>query len=310
MDLEKLPKRIEICEVGPRDGLQNEKTRLTVAQKVELIERAVDAGATCVEVGSFVSAKAIPAMADTDEVCRAMRKVPGVDYRGLIFNLKGLQRAEAAGLTSCEVACSASRGHCLANMNKTPEQAVESFAAVADYARERGIALMAAISTTFGCSIDGHVPFEQVVSVAKCLRDLGLTTINLADTTGMANPAQVYRYCVDIQRLLPDVTFYLHFHNTRGLGLANVLAGLEAGITHFEASFGGLGGCPFAPGASGNIATEDLVNMCDEMGIATGFDIDKCLALGRRVEELVGGSRGSSLLRAGKCSDIVVGHKK
>jgi len=309
MELEKLPKKIEICEVGPRDGLQNEKSLLSVEQKAELINRCVEAGAKCVEVGSFVSAKAIPAMADTDEVCARIKRVPGVDYRGLIFNMKGLQRAEAAGLTSCEVAVSASRGHCLANMHKTPEQAVESFKEVVEYANAHGIKLMAAISTTFGCSIDGRVPFEQVVSVAKCLRALGLTTINLADTTGMANPAQVYRYATDIQKILPDVTVFLHFHNTRGLGLANVLAGLEAGITHYEASFGGLGGCPFAPGASGNIATEDLINMCDEMGIATGLNLDRYLELGRRAEEFVGGSRGSSLLRAGKCADIVAGKK-
>lgn len=308
LNLLNLPQSITVCEVGARDGLQNEKVLLSVAQKVELLEKAVTAGCKIVEVGSFVNPKAMPAMADTDEVCRQLRFEPGVEYRGLIFNLKGLQRAEAAGLTKAKLTVSASRGHCLANMNKTPEQAVESFAACVEYAQVHKLQLSAAISTSFGCSIDGIVPFAQVLSVAKKLRSLGLTEISLSDTTGMANPVQVYRYCVNMQQELPDVTWNLHFHNTRGLGLVNVLAGLQAGITRYDASFAGLGGCPFAPGASGNIATEDLLNMCAEMGIATGVDLEQYLELGRLVEQYVGGTRSSSLLRAGRCCDIVRRH--
>jgi len=309
MDWTKVPQEILVCEVGPRDGLQSEQQYLALEQKLELINLSVGAGCRVVEVGSFVSPKAIPQMADTDELCKLLPPIDGVEYRGLIFNLKGLKRAEAAGLKKCQLTVSASKGHCLANMNKTPEEAVASFAECIEYAQEKGIALCAAMATSFGCPIDGDVPFEQVVSVAKALGDMGVKELTLADTTGMANPRQVYKYMVDIQKLIPDVSWGLHFHNTRGLGLANVMAGLEAGITRFDASYAGTGGCPFAPGASGNIATEDLVNMCNETGIKTGIDIDKYLALGRKVEEYVGGKRSSALLRAGKCSDIVKNKK-
>jgi len=309
MDLLHLPKHISICEVGPRDGLQNEKVSLSLEQKTELIERSIAAGVKIIEVGSFVSPKAIPSMADTDEVCRRIHKVPGVEYRSLIFNLKGLQRAEAAGLTKAKLTVSASRGHCLANMNKTPEEAVQSFSACVAYAKEHNLTLSGAISTAFGCSIDGIVPFEQVISVAKALYDLGLRELSLSDTTGMAHPVQVYQYCLDIQKMFPDVTWNLHFHNTRGLGLANVLAGMMAGITRFDACFAGLGGCPFAPGASGNIATEDLINMCNEIGVTTGIDIDQYIKIGYDVEKYIGGTRSSSILRAGKCSDIIKNKK-
>ena len=309
MDLLNLPQEMTICEVGPRDGLQSEQKFLTLEQKLKLIEMSIAAGCKVIEVGSFVSPKAIPQMADTDELCKLLPQIEGVEYRGLIFNLKGLKRAEAAGLKKCMLTVSASKGHCLANMNKTPEEAIASFAECVAYANEKGIKLAAAMATSFGCPIDGDVPFAQVVSVATCLRNLGIKELIMADTTGMANPKQVYKYMTEIQKLLPDVTWGLHFHNTRGLGLANVIAGLMTGITRFDASYAGTGGCPFAPGASGNIATEDLLNMANEMGIKTGMDIDKCLALGRLVEEYVGGKRSSSLLRAGKCSDIVKNKK-
>lgn len=303
MDMKNLPKFINICEVGPRDGLQNEKINLTSEQKVELIERSVDAGAKIIEIGSFVNPKAIPQMADTDQVAEKIKRIDGVEYRALIFNLRGLQRAEAVGLKKAKLTVSASRSHCLRNMNKTPEEAVASFAECAEYASKQGIALSGAISTSFGCSIDGKVPFEQVVSVIHSLRALGISEISLSDTTGMANPLQVFEYSAKVQELFPDVSWVLHFHNTRGLGLANVLAGMLAGINTYDACFAGLGGCPFAPGASGNIATEDLINMCEEMNIATGYDLMKSLALGRLVEEYFGGVRFSSLLRAGISCD-------
>lgn len=305
MCLTNLPSKIVICEVGPRDGLQNEKIDLTVEQKVELIERAVTAGIKIIEVGSFVNPKAVPQMADTDQVVRMLKKVPDVEYRALIFNLKGLQRVEDCGLTKAKLTVSASRTHCLRNMNKTPEAAVKSFEECSAYASEHGIVLSGAISTSFGCSLEGTVPFAQVVSVAKCLRRLGITEISLSDTTGMANPRQVYEYCVAVQQELPDVSWTLHFHNTRGLGLANVLAGMQAGISRFDACFAGIGGCPFAPGASGNIATEDLLNMCREMQIDTGVDLEQYLELGYLVEKYLGGQRSSALLRAGTCQALV-----
>lgn len=300
-----LPKEIQVCEVGPRDGLQNEKVLLSVEQKVELVERSVAAGVKYIEVGSFVNPKRVPQMAATDEVLAKIKRVAGVEYRGLIFNLKGLQRAEAAGVTKAKLTVSASRAHCLANMNKTPEEAVKSFEGVVEYANEHNITLSGAISTSFGCSMEGVVPFEHVASVAQCLYNFGLRELSLSDTTGMANPKQVYEYCSSMLQKFPDVTWVLHFHNTRGMGLANVLAGMMAGVTKYDACFAGLGGCPFAPGVSGNIAMEDLVNMCNELDVQTGVDLDSYIKLGQDVETYIGGTRSSAILRAGTCSDIM-----
>lgn len=305
MDMRSLPKFINICEVGPRDGFQNEKVNLSLEQKIELIEQSVDAGAKIIEIGSFVSPKAVPQMADTDQVAKRIKRIDGVEYRALIFNLRGLQRAEAVGVEKAKLTVSASRSHCLRNMNKTPEEAVASFAACAEYASKQGITLSGAISTSFGCSIDGKVPFEQILSVINSLRALGISEISLSDTTGMANPLQVYEYSTKVKELYPDVSWVLHFHNTRGLGLANVLSGILAGINTYDTCFAGLGGCPFSPGASGNIATEDLINMCEEMNIYTGYDPSKSLVLGRLVEEYFGGVRYSSLLRAGRSCDVI-----
>ena len=287
--MKSLPDFIKICEVGPRDGLQNEKVFLTIEQKLELIETAAEAGIKVIEIGSFVNPKAVPQMADTDQIAARLHRKAGVEYRGLIFNMQGLKRAEAAGISKAKI---------------TPEEAVKSFAELAEYAEQKKIVLSGAISTSFGCSIDGIVPLEQVVNIIFQLRKLGIQEISLSDTTGMANPLQVYEYGVHIKKLFPDIEWVLHFHNTRGMGLANVLAGLMAGITNYDACFAGLGGCPFAPGASGNIATEDLINMCEEMGIMTGTDLAKYLELGYRVERYIGGSRSSALLRAGRNCDI------
>jgi hydroxymethylglutaryl-CoA lyase len=299
-----LPDRIFICEVGPRDGLQNENARLEIARKVELIERAADAGVEMVEIGSFVHPRAVPQMADTDEVARRLRRFPGVAFRALVLNLKGVERAEAAGITKIKLTVSASRSHSLRNLNRTPEEAVAGFADSAEYAAAHGLELSGAISTAFGCPFEGSVPLEQVLKVADCFYRIGVKEISLSDTTGMANPQQVYNYCKRTRETFPDVVWNLHFHNTRGMGLANVFAGMLAGVDRFDASFAGLGGCPFAPGATGNIASEDLVHMCREMGIKTGYDLDKAISLGRHVQELVGPETSSFILKAGKCSDL------
>ena len=301
----KWPTNIVICEVGLRDGLQNEKVLLNVEQKVELLDRSIKAGAKIIEVGSFVSPKAIPQMADTDEVVKKMKRVDGVEYRVLVMNLRGLERAKAAGITKAKLTASASRAHSLANINKTPEEVVRGFAECAEYAAKNGIELSGAISTAFGCSIEGKVPFEQVLSVVSCFREIGVKELSLSDTTGMANPNQVYEYSMKVKEQFPDVNWFLHFHNTRGMGLANVIAGMMAGIDRYDACFAGLGGCPFAPGASGNIATEDLIHMCHEMGIQTGYDLDAVLAIGRSVQQMIGHDTASFILKAGKCSDIV-----
>lgn len=299
------PDNIIVCEVGPRDGLQNEKVLLTVEQKVELIERAAQAGAKIIEIGSFVHPKAVPQMADTDEVAKRIKRADGVEYRALVMNLRGLERAEAAGIRKAKLTASASRTHSLANINKTPEDVVRGFAECAEYAAKHGLELSGAVSTSFGCSLEGRVPFEQVLSVLRCFHEIGVRELSLSDTTGMANPQQVYEYCSKVQAEFPDVTWVLHFHNTRGMGLANVMAGMLAGVKRYDACFAGLGGCPFAPGASGNIATEDLLHMCQEMGIATGYDLDQAISLGHYIRKIIGHETDSFILKAGKNSDIV-----
>lgn len=301
----KLPTSINICEVGPRDGLQNEKTLLSIEQKAELIEYVVQAGAKIIEIGSFVHPQAVPQMADTDAVVRRIRRVEAVEYRALILNLKGLERAENAGLTKAKLTASASRAHSLANIKRTPEEVVRGFAACADYAAAHNMELSGAISTAFGCPFEGRVPAEQVLSVVSCFREIGVKELSLSDTTGMANPLQVYELCTMVQKQFPDVKWVLHFHNTRGMGLANVIAGMMAGVKYYDACFAGLGGCPFAPGATGNIATEDLIHMCHEMDIETGYDLDKMISVGRTVRQMIGHDTASFVLKAGKCSDIV-----
>lgn len=299
------PRTVTVCEVGPRDGLQNEKTLLTVEQKIELIERSAAAGAKVIEIGSFVHPKAVPQMADTDEVAKRMKRINGVEYRALVMNLRGLERAEAAGITKAKLTVSASRSHSLSNLNKTPEEAVQGFAKCAEYAAAHGIELSGAISTAFGCPFEGKVPLKQVLSVVRCFKEFGINELSLSDTTGMANPEQVYTYGVTVKEVFPDVKWVLHFHNTRGMGLANVVSGMLAGIDIYDACFAGLGGCPFAPGASGNIATEDLVHMLHEMGILTDYDLEEGIEIGRRVREFIGHDTDSFILRAGRCSDIV-----
>jgi hydroxymethylglutaryl-CoA lyase len=305
-----LPPDITICEVGPRDGLQNEKKMLSVEQKVELIDRSVAAGIRVVEIGSFVHPKAVPQMADTDEVAKKIWRVDGVEYRALLMNLKGLERAYECGITKVKLTVSASRSHCLSNMKRTPEEVVRGFAELGDFAAGHGMELSGGIATAFGCPFEGRVPLEQVIKVIKCFREIGVRKLSLSDTTGMANPKQVYEYGTGVKELFPDMTWILHFHNTRGMGLANAMAGMLAGIRLLDSSFAGLGGCPFAPGASGNIATEDLIHMCHEMGIATGCDLDKVIETGRLVQQLVGHDTDSSILRGGKCNDIVAPSKE
>jgi hydroxymethylglutaryl-CoA lyase len=301
----KWPESLTVCEVGPRDGLQNEKTLLTVDQKVELIERTVEAGAKIIEIGSFVHPKSVPAMADTDAVARRLKPVEGVEYRALVLNLRGLERAEAAGVKKVKLTASASRAHSLANINKTPEEVVRGFNECAEYAAAHGLELSGAISTAFGCPFEGRVAIEQVLSVISCFREIGVRELSLSDTTGMANPQQVYEYGMKVKTEFPDVAWVLHFHNTRGMGLANVVAGMLAGIDRYDASFAGLGGCPFVPDATGNIATEDLIHMCHEMGVATSYDLDKLLAVGRAAQAMVGHETASFVLKAGKNSDLI-----
>jgi hydroxymethylglutaryl-CoA lyase len=302
------PRSVTVCEVGPRDGLQNEKLVLPLEQKVELIDMITEAGAKIIEVGSFVNPKAVPQMADTLEVARRIRRREGVEYRVLVFNRKGLERAFDAGLGKAKLTVSVSRTHSMKNVGKTPEEAVRGFAECADFASAKGITLSGAIPTAFGCPFEGKIPLDQVLDLCARFLEIGVRELSLSDTTGMANPRQVYDYCKAVKHRFPEVTWNLHFHNTRGMALANVAAGMLAGVDRFDSGFAGLGGCPFVPDATGNIASEDLIHMLDEMGIESGYDLGKLISIARHVRTLVGHDTHSFILKAGRNSDLVASH--
>jgi hydroxymethylglutaryl-CoA lyase len=304
------PEKITLCEVGLRDGLQNEKKILPTADKLRLLGDLVDAGYRVIEVGSFVSPKAVPQMADTDELFRAFPRPDAVEFRALIANFRGLERAGQCGCQKVKLNVSASRGHNLANLNMTPEQSVAGFDDCVKGALDLGIAISGSISMPFGSPWEGKIPYEDVCSIIEAYLNVGINEISLSDASGMAYPSQVFELCTLVLQKYPDVVWWLHFHNTRGLGIANILAGMQAGVSRFDVSFAGLGGCPFVPGAAGNVSSEDVLHMCSEMGIETGIDLDKAIRTGREVADLLDTRFGSYLLRAGKSSDLLNQNKK
>lgn len=301
-----LPSAITLCEVGLRDGLQNEKTILPTEQKLELLRGLIDAGFQVIEVGSFMHPKAVPQMADTDEVYKAIGAVPGVELRALIPNLRGVKRAVDCGCKKVKLNVSASRQHNLKNLNMTPEQSVAGFADCVKESQANGIAISGSISMPFASPWEGRTPVADVDAIIEAYIKVGITEISLSDASGMAVPNQVYQLCAHVREKYPEATWWLHFHNTRGLAMANITAAMEAGMTQFDSSFGGLGGCPFVPGAAGNISTEDVLNMCDEMDIKTGVDILKVMELSRKMKELLGHDMESYILRAGRAKDLIV----
>ena len=292
---------VTICEVGPRDGLQMSKTRMATEAKIRWIGAIAAAGLPEIEVGSFVPARVIPQMADTAEVVRAVRDLPALVV-ALAPNLKGAQLAAEAGARRVSVPVSVSEGHSRANTNRSTAEAIAEVGRIAAWVRESGVALEveAALSTAFGCSIDGVVPERRVVEVAVGLAEAGATMMALCDTVGYAHPAQIRSTVRAVRAAVGDTLEGLHLHDTMGLGLANALAGLETGVRNFDSSLAGLGGCPYAPGASGNIVTEDLVFMLESMGFETGIDLDRLLAA-RAVlaEALPDEPRHGGLARAG-----------
>jgi hydroxymethylglutaryl-CoA lyase len=267
---------IHICEVGPRDGLQNAKHLMSTAAKKAWIRALASAGLAEIEVGSFVPPKLIPAMADTGEIVRDAISIKGLKVVALAPNLKGFQRAIEAGAHKVTFPVSASREHSVSNVRMTPEQMVEEVRKCAQFPHP-GVEIEGAVSTAFGCTMQGVVPDDDVVRIAKALAEF-CDGVALADTVGYANPAQVKRLFSRVRGEIGDKLEGAHFHNTRGLGLANALAAYEEGVRHFDSSMGGLGGCPFAPGASGNVITEDLVFMFEAMGVSTGIDLDRLFA--------------------------------
>ena len=275
-----MSEHVNICEVGPRDGLQIAKTRMTTDAKVRWIAAMAAAGVKEIEVGSFVPARVIPQMADTEEVVRRSVEIPGLTVIALVPNLRGAQNAYNAGAHKISVPVSVSEGHSRANLNRTPAESIVEMARLMAWvkAQPRRMEVIAGASTAFGCSIDGLVPTAKVVEVTTGLAKAGVDKIMLADTVGYGHPAQIKDVVRAVRAAIGPVLWGLHLHDTMGLGLANALAGLEEGIRAFDSCLGGLGGCPYAPGASGNVVTEDLVFMLESMGFSTGIDLPKLMA--------------------------------
>jgi hydroxymethylglutaryl-CoA lyase len=267
---------VHICEVGPRDGLQNAHHLMSTDAKKRWIGALAAAGLKEIEVGSFVPPKLIPAMADTGEIVAFAKTIPNLKVVALAPNLKGFQRALEAGAHKVTFPVSASRKHSESNVRMTPEQMVEEVRKCAQHPHP-GVEIEGAVSTAFGCTLQGEVPEDDVVRIAVALAEF-CDFVCLADTVGYANPAQIKRLFSRVKKEVGEKLEAAHLHNTRGLGLANALAAYEVGVRHFDSSLGGLGGCPFAPGASGNVITEDLVFMFEAMGVKTGIDLDKLMA--------------------------------
>ena len=269
---------VHIVEVGPRDGLQNEKLTIPTEAKIDYITALADAGLTTIEAGAFVSPKWVPQMADTAEVYRNIPKDPGVDYPVLVPNMLGLDRAIEAGVKSIAIFTAASETFNQRNINMTIDESFINYAPVAARARAEGMRVRGYVSTAFGCPYEGDVAPEKVLEVSARLLDLGCYEVSVGDTIGVGTPVQVQGVVGILMQVIPASKLAMHFHDTRGTALANSLAALEMGIPTFDASSGGLGGCPYAPGASGNLPTEDLVYMLEKMGIDTGVDLNRLVA--------------------------------
>ena len=284
----KLPNRVTITEVGPRDGLQNEARILPVEKKVAFIDRLSRTGLTRIEAGSFVSPKAMPQMANAADVMAAIERAPGVAYIGLVPNERGARDAIAAGVDEISVVVSASESHNRSNVNRSVHESLQSVTGIAALCRESSLPWVGYVSTAFGCPYEGAVEPDAVLRVAQHYAEAGAYAVALGDTIGVANPKQVGELVPRLMIAIPGAQVRLHFHDTYGRALANTLAAMEAGATQFDGSAGGLGGCPYAPGASGNVATEDMVSMLHAMGVKTGIDLDGLLVVSLFVGEMIG----------------------
>ncbi len=294
-----MPSAVEIIEVGPRDGLQARPDFVATRDKIALIDRLAGAGLRYFEASSFVSPRAVPQLADAAEVLAGVTRRAGMSLSVLVPNLRGAEAAIAAGADALVMFASASETHNLKNVNRTRDESLAGFRDIAEAARSRGVPLHGAIATAFGCPFEGEVPVSEVVRIARYYGDLGVRRITLGDTTGMATPRLVRERVRALRSELLDLPVALHFHNTRGMALVNVAAGLEAGAAHFESAIGGLGGCPFAPGATGNLCTVDLVHFLHEEGIETGLDLDDLIATARWFEGVLGAPLPGQVVRAG-----------
>ena len=294
-----LPARVTMREVGTRDGIQSLGLFVPTEQKIEMANRLANTGLTRIEVTSFVSPNAVPQMADAEQVMAGVERVPGVSWEPLVPNVRGTLRALQTRPDRVMVVLAASDTFNMKNIRMTVEDSLRVVEQIVALAREASTPVTAGIATAFGCPFEGEVPEDRLVEIVGRLLDLGSDEVMIADTTGMANPLQVERTMGRIRDRWPNVPFALHFHNTRGMGLANVVAGLRAGVSIYDASIGGIGGCPFAPKATGNVSTEDVVHMLHEMGIETGIDLDALIACAERMGEILGRELPGQVMKAG-----------
>ena len=295
--------RIYFNEVVTRDGFQIEPEFIPTDDKIALIDALSQCGYAKIEATSFTSPKAIPMLRDAEEVMGRIQRVPGVEYTVLVPNLRGAERALESRADELNLVMSTSETHNLANLRMGREKSFEALAAVVKHVDGR-TPINVSLSTCFGCPMEGDVPAAEVMRFAQRFADLGVRGLTICDTTGMAHPAQVKALVETLQQALPHTELTLHFHNTRGMGLANVLAAAQSGIIRFDGSLGGLGGCPYAPGASGNICSEDAIHMLDAMGFDTGIDIDRLLQVARALPSVVGHAVPGQLAKAGRITDL------
>jgi hydroxymethylglutaryl-CoA lyase len=293
------PSKAIICEVAPRDGFQSEKEWIPTEKKVAIIKKLATTGIQSMEITSFVHPKAIPQLKDAEEVVRQSQELTGIKFRALVPNARGAQRAIDVGIKKLKLMLSATDSHSLSNANCLTKEAMDGFAPIIDLAEKHHVKVGGSISVAFGCPYEGNVPIERINTIVERYISYGIDEISLADTSGMANPRQVYDMVGQLRNNFPEMTFTMHLHNTRGMAIANAVAALRQGVINFDSSIIGLGGCPYAPGATGNVATEDLVHTLSEMGIETGIDLDTLINVAKEVKQMIGHDGGSYMLQAG-----------
>ncbi len=296
--------KLIITEVGLRDGIQNDAVFVPTADKIRLIQQLFDAGVRSVEATSFVSPQAVPQLVDAEDVIRGLRKPAGASVSALAPNVRGAHRAIRAGVDELVVFLSASESHNRKNVNRAVSDSLKGIEEIAELAAAHSVKVRGAIATAFGCPFEGDVPPQVVAGIARAFRAAGVTHLTLGDTTGMGTPAIVRRVCGEVLSAVSDAALSLHFHNTRGMAMVNVAEGLALGIAEYESSIAGIGGCPFAPGATGNICTEDMVNYLHECGHETGIDVARLTGVALEMERLLGRTLPGQLMRAGPRSRL------
>ncbi|CAH0249818.1 Hydroxymethylglutaryl-CoA lyase YngG [Peribacillus sp. Bi96] len=299
-----LPDKVNIWEVLPRDGFQMEDKWIPTQEKIRIIRGLTSTGIKRIEVTSFVHPRAIPQLKDAEEVVKQVQDLDGIKFRALVPNLRGAERAINAGMKKIKILLSATDSHSLSNSNCLVREAQMEHLPIVELAGKYGVEVGGSIAVAFGCPYEGEVPLEKIVSILERYQDMGVNEVSLADTVGMGNPKQVSEMLRIIKKLFPSFKFTLHLHNTRGMAFANAVAALQQGVTDFDSSTTGLGGCPYAPNAAGNLPTEDLVHGLHEMGIRTGINLDSLLEIARDIKHTIGHDGGSFILKAGPNSRL------